>query len=73
MGTLRAMEPHARKRQIMIWYVLVAVLGVLLFQGFWTSYSQVETVPYSEFETLLDQGCIRRLHACETLTDLLVF
>ena len=37
-------------------YVLVAVLGVLLLQGFWTSYSQVETIPYSEFETLLDQG-----------------
>jgi cell division protease FtsH len=32
------------------------VLGVLLFQAFWSSYSQVETIPYSEFETLLDQG-----------------
>ncbi len=50
------MEPDARKRQIMIWYVLVAVMGVLVFQAFWASYSQVETIPYSEFETLLDQG-----------------
>ncbi len=40
----------------MIWYVVAAVLGVLLFQQFWTSYSQVETIPYSEFEALLDQG-----------------
>ena len=40
----------------MIWYVLAAVLGVLLFQQFWTSYSQVETIPYSEFEALLGQG-----------------
>ena len=40
----------------MIWYVLAAVLGILLFQAFWSSYSQVETIPYSEFETLLDQG-----------------
>jgi cell division protease FtsH len=40
----------------MIWYVLAAVLGVLLFQQFWTSYSQVETIPYSQFETLLNQG-----------------
>ena len=40
----------------MIWYVLAALLGVLLFQQFWTSYSQVETIPYSEFEALLDQG-----------------
>ena len=36
------MEPDARKRQFMIWYVLAAVLGILLFQQFWTSYTQVE-------------------------------
>ncbi len=48
------MEPDARKRQFMIWYVLAAMLGILLFQAFWSSYSQVETIPYSEFETLLD-------------------
>jgi len=29
-------------RQFMIWYVLAAVLGILLFQQFWTSYTQVE-------------------------------
>ena len=40
----------------MVLYVLATVLGVLLFQQFWTSYSQVETIPYSEFETLLGQG-----------------
>ena len=50
------MEPDARKRQIMIWYVLAAMFGVLLFQQFWSSYSQVETIPYSQFETLLDQN-----------------
>ncbi len=50
------LTPDARKRQIMIWYVLVAVMGVLLFQALWTSYSQVETIPYSQFETLLDQN-----------------
>jgi cell division protease FtsH len=49
-------ESDARKRQFMIWYVLAAMGGVLLFQQFWTSYSQVETIPYSQFETLLDQG-----------------
>ena len=50
------LPPDARKRQIMIWYVLAAVMGVLLFQAFWASYSQIETIPYSQFETLLDQG-----------------
>ncbi len=50
------LTPDARKRQVMIWYVLAAMVGVLLFQAFWTSYSQIETIPYSQFETLLGQG-----------------
>ena len=50
------MEPEVRKRQIMIWYVIAAFIGVLLLQYFWSSYSQVEIIPYSEFEQLLDQG-----------------
>src|SRR3974377_1090598 len=50
------MEPEARKRQIMIWYSIAAVIGVLLFQYFWVTYSQVATIPYSEFERLLSEG-----------------
>ncbi|MGD9069992.1 MAG: ATP-dependent zinc metalloprotease FtsH, partial [Methyloceanibacter sp.] len=49
------MEPKARKRQIIIWYITAAVIGVLLLQYFWTSNSQVETIPYSQFEQLLGQ------------------
>ena len=52
------MELDVRKRQIMIWYTVAAVIGVLLFQQFWSSYSQIETIAYSEFERLLDQGKI---------------
>jgi cell division protease FtsH len=52
------MEPDVRKRQIMIWYTVAAVIGILLFQQFWSSYSQIETIAYSEFERLLDQGKI---------------
>ena len=50
------MEPDVRKRQIMIWYTVAAVIGILLFQQFWSSYSQIETIAYSEFARLLDQG-----------------
>jgi cell division protease FtsH len=50
------MEPDARKRQIMIWYTVAAIIGVLLIQFFWVSYTQVETIPYSEFERLLGEG-----------------
>ena len=50
------MEPEVRKRQIMLWYTVAAVFGVLLVQYFWSSYSQIETIPYSTFERLLSDG-----------------
>jgi cell division protease FtsH len=51
-------DPDARKRLIMLWYTVAAVIGVLLVQAFWASYSQIETIPYSQFETLLENGKI---------------
>jgi cell division protease FtsH len=54
----RMMEPQDRKRQIMIWYTIAAVIGVLVVQYLWSSYSQIETIPYSQFEQLLNEGRI---------------
>jgi cell division protease FtsH len=48
------MEPEARKRQITIWYSVAAVIGLLLIQYFWASYAQVASIPYSQFEQLLN-------------------
>jgi cell division protease FtsH len=50
------MEAEARQRRFMIWYLVAAAIGVLLFQQFWQSYTQIETIPYSQFEALLDQN-----------------
>ena len=50
------MDPKARKQTWTIWYVVAAALGILLLQDFWTSYRQTETIPYSEFEQLVDQN-----------------
>src|SRR5579872_2086437 len=52
------MEPETRKRQIMIAYTVAAVIGVLVIQYFWASYSQIETVAYSQFEQLLNEDKI---------------
>jgi len=52
------MAPEDRKRQIMIWYTIAAVIGVLAVQYFWSSYAQVETIPYSQFEQLLNDDKI---------------
>jgi len=52
------MEPETRKRQIMIAYTVLAVIGVTVIQYFWASYSQIETVPYSQFERFLNEDKI---------------
>jgi cell division protease FtsH len=45
-----------KKAQIHIWYLGLAVMGVLLFQSWWVANRQIEVLPYSKFEALLEQG-----------------
>ncbi len=42
-----------KKRQLNLTYLFIAFSLLLLFQSFWVSYSQVETIPYSKFQDLL--------------------
>ena len=49
-------EPEERKQQFAIWYIFAAFLGVMLIQYLWLQYTQVETIPYSQFEQLLDEN-----------------
>jgi cell division protease FtsH len=51
-------EPEERKHQFATWYVFAAFLGVMLIQYLWLQYTQVETIPYSQFEQLLAQNKI---------------
>src|ERR1700756_335293 len=47
-----------RKTKINIWYVVVALAGFMLVQGFYQQSKQYTTIPYSRFEQLLDQDKI---------------
>ena len=72
-------EPEERKHQFAVWYIFAAFLGVMLFQYLWLQYSQVESIPYSQFEQLLNDNKISEVlvgsdlhprHACtEPLPD----
>jgi cell division protease FtsH len=55
------MEPNTRKHQIMIWYVIAALIGVFLIQSLWTSYSKVATIPYTQFEKLLSSDQVAKV------------
>ncbi len=50
--------PEDRKHQFAIWYVFAAFLGVMLTQYLWLVYTQVKTIPYSQFEQLLSENKI---------------
>jgi cell division protease FtsH len=51
-------EPHERKQQFVTWYIFAAFLGVMLIQFLLERYGQVETIPYSQFETLVAENKI---------------
>ncbi|MGC2784146.1 MAG: ATP-dependent zinc metalloprotease FtsH [Roseiarcus sp.] len=51
-------EPEERKHHFAIWYVFAAFLGVMLIQYAWLVYTKVETIPYSQFEQLLNENKI---------------
>ncbi|ROR32058.1 ATP-dependent zinc metalloprotease FtsH [Inmirania thermothiophila] len=45
-----------REQQFNLGYLLVALLGILMLQHLWVQATQVETIPYSRFEQLLEEG-----------------
>ena len=51
-------EPEERKHQFATWYIFAAFLGVMLIQFVWLRFTQVETIPYSQFEQLLTENKI---------------
>jgi cell division protease FtsH len=47
------MDPKDRKQSWMIWYIVIAFLAVSAAQQLWTTMSQTEMMPYSQFEQLV--------------------
>lgn len=54
-----------KKTQINFWYVIIAVLGILLIQNMYARYTKVEPIPYSRFHTLLDEDKIAEIAITE--------
>jgi len=51
-----AADPAQRQRNILAWYALAAVSGIILLQWFWAGYAEVEAIPFSRFEQLVAEG-----------------
>ncbi|MGO9172437.1 MAG: ATP-dependent zinc metalloprotease FtsH [Rhodomicrobium sp.] len=50
-----------KKHQFNLTYLFVALGLLLMFQMFWVGYTQVETIPYSKFEDLVNNKQIERV------------
>ncbi|HEY9039447.1 MAG TPA: ATP-dependent zinc metalloprotease FtsH [Roseovarius sp.] len=50
-----------RNHQINIWYILFAVMGVVLIRDLWVQNQTIEAIPYSQFEAYLDDGVIDKV------------
>lgn len=50
-----------KKHQINLWYAVVAMMLVLLFQSWWTAYRTIEEIPYSQFEQYLQDNKIEEI------------
>ncbi len=50
-----------RKMQFNLWYLMIAILGVLWLRELWVTATQVEPIPYSEFEQQLKAGRIKEI------------
>jgi cell division protease FtsH len=50
-----------REHHINFWYIIAAVMAVMLIQDFVVQRTQTKTIPYSEFQQLVDQGQVTDL------------
>jgi len=61
--------PMEKKHQINLWYAFVALMLVLMFQSWWTTYKTVEQIPYSQFEQYLKDGKIEEISVRENFIE----
>ena len=55
-----------RGTQINLWYVLFAPLAIVFLRDLWVETQAIEAIPYSQFETYLEQGTIENVKVGST-------
>jgi cell division protease FtsH len=58
-----------KKTQFNVWYVVLAIFGVLFFQNLWIESQQVERLSYSAFEEKLKAGEIQRIYIRQNVIE----
>ena len=55
------MKKMDRKIRFNIWYVFIALWGVILLHNLWLQATQIEQIPYSQFQDYLDEDLIEEI------------
>lgn len=66
---MNSQSPVDKKAQVNFWYVLIAVLSILFIQNLYNQYTRVEPIPYSRFQTLLEEDKVSEV----AITDQQIF
>src|SRR5947209_1633318 len=51
-------DPSSRKQTVAIGYIFAAAIGMIVLQWLFVTYSNIDTIPYSEFEKLVARGSV---------------
>ena len=49
------------EHQFIFWYIIIAAFVVLMGQSYFTEKGYIQTIPYSEFQQILNEGKIDKL------------
>ena len=56
-----------KKTQFNLWYVLLAIIGVMMVRDLWVSTTRVQPIPYSEFQHHLQNGQLESITISDNL------
>ena len=54
-------DDNSQRNRWLMWYVVFAVIGILLARGFWADYQPSEPLPYSTFLQQLNDGNVEQV------------
>ena len=55
------MDNQNRKQQMMVWYAVMAIVGILFFRAFYQDWQSAEPLPYSEFLQQLEAKNVKEV------------
>jgi cell division protease FtsH len=58
-----------KKTKFNVWYIFIAVWGVFLLHALWVQSTQIEQIPYSQFQTYLNEGRIAEIRVSQNYLE----